>query len=205
MKTRAFAIIGAATLWSACVTSQEAHADGRQISPPPQHSYVSDPDVHPMVVASNDDDCDDSDPTWMPAPSTGVLFDTGDKGFVIKFMRPRSSGVLVTDDCDDGDPSWMPAPPFSALVTIGQTGGRAWELQDETQTRVRKIVKPSTIVNTFSLGEIDGALSSSLTGGRRFRQEMQKIVDQLSEDNAFVNRALADGHMPYLFLRPRGN
>lgn len=41
MKTIAFAIVGAVTLWSACATSQEAHADDRQISPPPQHSCVS--------------------------------------------------------------------------------------------------------------------------------------------------------------------
>lgn len=202
MKSKAFAIIGAAILWSAWVTSQDAHADDRQISLSPQHSCVSDPDNHRMIVVDKDDDCDDSDPTWNPAPPTSVMFDTSDRGFVIKFMQPRSSGVLLTDDCDDGDPTWIPAPPFNALVTIGQTAGRAWELQDATQSRIRDILKHSIDANTYSPNE---TLSFTLTEGGYFRQETQKILDQLSEDNTFIHRALTEGHMPYLLLRPRGN
>lgn len=205
MKTAATATIGAALLWSSCVTNQEAHADDHQTFLLPLHSCTSDPDVPHMVVASNDDDCDDSDPTWLPAPPTDVLFDISAKGFVIEFAQPRSLGLLFTDDCDDGDPSWMPAPPFSAIVTIGQNGGRAWELQDEMQSRVIDIIKHSISPSTYSPEETGGTVSFPITESGRYQQEIQKMLNQLSENNAFIDRALEDGHIPYLFLRSRGN
>ena len=205
MDTKAFAIFGTAMLWSACVTTQDAHADDRQISLPPQHSCLSDPEDYRMVFARNDDDCDDSDPTWMPAPPSDVLFDTSDEGFAINLMQPRSLGVLFTDDCDDGDPSWMPAPPFSALVTIGLNGGRAWELPDEVKIRIREFINRSPGAKTYSQDETARILSFTSTGGGRFRQEMQEILDQLSDDNSFIESTLANGQIPYFFLKPRGN
>lgn len=205
MKTIVVAIVGAATLWTACVINQGAHADNYQVSLLPQHLNISDSDIHHIIIVSIDDDCDDSDPTWMPAPPTGVLSDTKDEGFIIEFSQPRSSRFLFSDECDDDDPSWIPAPPFSAIVTIGQSGGRAWELQDETHLRAREIIKHLISANSYPPEDTDGTLSFTLTEAEHFQQEMQKILDQWVEDNVFLNHALSDGHVPYLFLRSRGN
>ena len=202
MKNTTLATLGAAILWSASVIIQEAHPNDHHISLSQQHSCAFDPDVHRMIVVDNDDDCDDSDPTWMPVPSTGDMFDTNDRGFAIEFLQPRSAGALFTDDCDDGDPSWMPAPPFSALVTIGPTGGHAWELRDAIQSKIRDIVEQDTRASTYFPDE---TLTLDVAEGGRFRQEMQEILKQLSQENTFVNRALIDGHLPYILLRPRGN
>ena len=162
------------------------------------------PGVPRIVIASDDEDCDNTDPSWHQAPNESFSFDFSASSSETPLSHLPPFGALYTDDCGVGDPTWMPVPPFSALMTVGQYGGRVWRLQSSTAAEILDFVSDSSDASDYSYNNLGAFFPFTENSRDEFQNRMQAIIDRLSHADADIRHEIEAGKLPYFLLRIQG-